>query len=81
MSKFGDIIKNAKNQDASDTESQNPGKPESWTEPPQLEEKVANLTIKVPLALRQHWAGEAKKQGTSLTAVIVEALTERFGKP
>jgi predicted HicB family RNase H-like nuclease len=66
--KFGDIIKQAKSQNASNTESQN-------------EEKVANLTIKVPLALRQHWAGEAKKQGTSLTSVIIEALTERFGKP
>lgn len=66
--KFGDIIKRAKSQNTSNTENQN-------------EKKVANLTIKVPLALRQHWAGEAKKQGTSLTSVIIEALTERFGKP
>jgi len=40
-----------------------------------------NLSIKVPLQLRQHWAAEAKREGTSLTAVIVEALTKRFGGP
>ena len=39
------------------------------------------LSIKVPLQLRQHWAAEAKREGTSLTAVIMEALTKRFGGP
>jgi len=81
MSKFGDIIKNAKSQEASNTENQNTVAPEPQVEPLPLEEKVANLTIKVPLALRQHWVGEAKKQGTSLTAVIIEALTKKFGTP
>jgi predicted HicB family RNase H-like nuclease len=81
MSSFKDIIKNAKDQNTSNTESQNSGASKFSDEATQPEEKVANLTIKVPLALRQHWAGEAKKQGTSLTSVIIEALTERFGKP
>lgn len=81
MSKFGDIIKNAKSQEASNAESQNTVKPESQVEVSPPEEKTANLSIKVPLALRQHWVGEAKKQGTSLTAVIIEALTKRFGTP
>ena len=40
-----------------------------------------NLSIKVPLELRQHWVAEAKREGTSLTAVIMEALTKRFGGP
>ena len=38
-----------------------------------------NLSIKVPLQLRQHWVAEAKREGTSLTAVIMDALTKRFG--
>ena len=40
-----------------------------------------NLSIKVPLTLRQHWAAEAKREGTTLTAVIMDALTKRFGGP
>jgi hypothetical protein len=45
---------------------------------PELE---VNLCIKVPKHLRQHWAAESKRQGVTMTAVIVEALTERFGRP
>jgi hypothetical protein len=40
-----------------------------------------NLSIKVPRQLRQHWAAEAKRQGTTLTAVIMDALNKRFGGP
>jgi hypothetical protein len=40
-----------------------------------------NLSIKVPRQLRQHWAAEAKRHGTTLTAVIKDALTKRFGGP
>jgi hypothetical protein len=81
MSRFGDIIKNAKSQNTREPESQDDGMPESQNEAPQVEEKAANLTIKIPLSLRQHWVGEAKKQGTSVTAVIIDALTNRFGTP
>lgn len=45
-----------------------------------LEEQV-NLGIKVPLSWRRHWAAESKKTGVTMTEVIVEALTARFGKP
>ena len=41
----------------------------------------ANLTIKVHKRQRLHWLIEAKKQGTSLTAAITDALNERFGTP
>ena len=47
-------------------------------QPPELE---VNLCVKVPKSLRQHWAAEAKREGTTMTAVIVEALKERFGMP
>lgn len=43
--------------------------------------QFVNLTIKVTRSQRLHWLIEAKKQGTSLTAAITEALNERFGTP
>lgn len=55
-------------------------KPGKKVEEPALEE-MANLSVKVPLAWRKHWLIECKKADTSLTDAIVEALTERFGKP
>jgi hypothetical protein len=45
------------------------------------ESQLANLTIKVHKRYRLHWLIEAKKQGTSLTAAITEALNARFGAP
>ena len=44
-------------------------------------QKQANLCVKVPLELRQWWSAHSKLQGITLTEVIIEALTERFGKP
>ena len=41
----------------------------------------ANLCVRVPKRYRQHWAGRAKLEGTTMTTVIVEALTEAFGLP
>lgn len=43
--------------------------------------ELVNLTIKVHKRQRRHWLIEAKKQDTSLTAAIVEALNARFGPP
>jgi|GEM_PF-1411873 len=45
------------------------------------ENQAVNLTIKVYKRQRLHWLIEAKKQGTSLTAAIIEALNGRFGEP
>ena len=68
------------NQKAGKQEYQNAGKKEN-----QKTEKVAvrdvNLSIKVPESRRRHWVSEAKRQGTSLTAVILESLSKRFGEP
>lgn len=72
MSKYKDLIKQARKQD-----SQKTRKPEQE----QLPDKEVNLSIKVSERRRRHWVSEAKKQGTSLTAVILEALSNRFGEP
>ena len=82
--KFGDIIQKARQE-----ENQiNP--------PPQLDENKdksvkpdnqitsnpeVNLCVKVSKSLRQHWAAEAKRNGVTMTSVIVEALTQKFGLP
>ena len=52
----------------SSAELQDAGKPE-----------MANLTIKVSKARRKHWGVEAKKDNTSLTQVIIEALIAKYG--
>lgn len=80
MGKFKGVISEARKpakQKTRSTESQISGstaKQES-SEPP------VNLTIKVPGELRRHWAAEAKREGTTLTAVITQALRDRFGEP
>ncbi len=88
MSKFGAIIEQAKSQNAGKPENkktvkqENPltGKPEKKTAE-KTPIKDVNLSIKVPEFRRRHWVSEAKRQGTSLTAVILESLSKRFGEP
>lgn len=72
MSKYGQLIKEARKQ-----ESQKTGKPENQVG----SEPEVNLSIKVAAARRRHWAAEAKRKGVTLTAAITEALSERFGEP
>lgn len=72
MSKYGDLIKQARK-----PENQKTGKPEKQI----TEDKEVNLSIKVSELRRRHWVSQAKLQGTSLTAVILEALSQRFGEP
>ena len=43
--------------------------------------KTSNLTVTIPTTHRHYWVGEARKRGTTVTAVIVEALTAALGKP
>jgi hypothetical protein len=74
MSKYGQLINAARK-----TDSKKLSKPET-------EQDIdlglgVNLSIKVPKSRRQHWAAEAKRQGTTLTAAITEALSKRFGEP
>jgi hypothetical protein len=74
MSKYGQLIKEARKQ-----ENKKARKPEGE----QLidSEPDVNLSIKVAAARRRHWAAEAKRQGTTLTAAITEALSKKFGEP
>jgi hypothetical protein len=74
MSKYGQLIKEARKADNKKTR-----KPE--TRQGIDSEQGVNLSIKVPKSRRQHWAAEAKRQGTTLTAAITEALNARFGEP
>ena len=48
---------------------------------PVVKEEDVNLTVKVPRSRRMHWAAEAKRSGVTLTEVICEALSKRFGEP
>ena len=84
--RYGDLIKTAReseNQNANLLETQNTGLPESQNTglPENQNEPEVNLCVKVPKSLRQHWAAESKRQGTTMTAVIMAALSDRFGKP
>jgi hypothetical protein len=72
MSKYGELIKEARK-----PENQIARKPEKTND---LEPEV-NLSIKVAARRRRHWAAEAKRQGTTLTAAITEALSQKFGEP
>lgn len=77
MSKYSDLIKEARKAD-----NQPSGKPENQESGmPDEKEPEVNLSIRVPKALRRHWVAEAKRQDTTLTAVIIEALKEKFGEP
>lgn len=73
MSKYGQLIKEARKQ-----ENKKTSKPEAEHKTPGEE---VNLSIKVLKSRRQHWAAEAKRQGTTLTAAITEALSAKFGEP
>ena len=80
-SKYGDLIKQARKQ-----EDQKEDKPDDqMTSKPEISseatEPEVNLCVKVPISLRRHWSAEAKRTGVTMTSVIIEALTARFGEP
>jgi predicted HicB family RNase H-like nuclease len=83
MSNYKDVISQARK-----PASQQSGKPENQIATTAttagtttLKDEEVNLSIKVSKRRRQHWAAEAKRQGTSLTATVSEALSTRFGEP
>ena len=89
--KYGSLIRQAKqskpddqldgkpdSQITSKPDSQAAGKPELSD---QVKEKQVNLCVKVPESLRRHWAIQAKIQDITMTDVMVEALTQKFGLP
>jgi hypothetical protein len=81
--KYGSLIRQAKqlkpdDQATSEPDNQIPGQPEPDN---QIKEKQVNLCVKVPESLRRHWAIQAKIQDITMTDVMVEALTQKFGLP
>ncbi len=72
MSKYGQLIKEARKQEIKKTRKPDNG---------MTAEPDVNLSIKVGAARRRHWAAEAKRQGVTLTAAITEALSQKFGEP
>ena len=72
--KYGDLLNKAK---ASKPDSQQTGKQSAK----RTEDKEVNLCVRVPESQRQWWAGQAKMNGTTMTAVIKEALADKFGLP
>ena len=71
-----------KNQVHGEPDNQMPGQPDNQIgRKPAPDEKQVNLCVKVPESLRRHWAIQAKIQGVTMTAVMVEALTQKFGLP
>ena len=79
--KYGDLIKKAREPDNQQTSKPDTQIARTEREEAEIEDKEVNLCVKVPKSLRQHWAAEAKRQGTTMTSVIVEALTAKFGEP
>ena len=81
--KYGNIIRSAKSGKPEDQEASKPddrisGKPENQIKE---EEPLKNLCVKVPESWRRHWNAEAKRIGVTMTSVMVDALTEKFGLP
>lgn len=74
MSKYGQLIKEARK--PANQKSRNPDEERGGEGEPDV-----NLSIKVAAARRRHWAAEAKRRGTTLTAAITEALSAKFGEP
>lgn len=44
-------------------------------------QKPVNLGIKVAEYRRRFWVGQAKLQGVTISEVIIEALSKKFGEP
>ena len=92
--RYGKLIEEARKgeEGASNPAIQQKGKPSKGQASKPVKQKTikpekqqtieyVNLTIKVPKDHRQHWVAEAKREGTSMVAVIQEALEKRYGLP
>lgn len=82
--KYGGIIKQARQpedqiKESVKSENQTAGKPDD--QEPKKPEKQVNLCVKVPESWRRHWAAHSKLQGITMTDVMVEALSQKFGLP
>lgn len=46
-----------------------------------VDDPIVNLVAKVPRSHRNHWLGEARKEGRTLSAVVSELLAQRYSTP
>lgn len=67
-------LPNEVNQKDGNMEIQKGGKTEG-------ENKLVNLGIKVAEKRRRFWVGQAKLQGITISEIIIDALTKKFGEP
>jgi hypothetical protein len=76
VSKYGEVFSARKKEKegAGKMEIQKSGNKE-------VSEKQVNLGIKIAESRRRYWVGQAKLQGITISEVIIEALTKRFGEP
>lgn len=84
MSKYGDLIKKAR---GTEPENQKDIQPDDHktinteNQKNEEQEQMVNLCVKVPISQRRYWMSKAKEQGITVTSVIIEALTQKFGEP
>ncbi|BBD63630.1 hypothetical protein NIES2109_65050 (plasmid) [Nostoc sp. HK-01] len=86
MSKYGDLIKKARetkpeSQKTSEPDNQITINTENQSSDLAEQEQMVNLCVKVPISQRRYWMSKAKEQGITVTSVIVEALIQKFGEP
>jgi hypothetical protein len=86
MTRYSDIIKQGRKEEAVNTETgkavnNDIGKKVNTESGKNLNDDLVNITIKVPRQFRQYWTSQCKLEGLTMTQVLVEALVERFGKP
>mgnify|MGYP001813462076 CR=1 FL=1 len=67
-------------QTPSQPDNRKPVKPDSHMSG-QPDERRVNLCVKVPETWRKNWANQAKIQDVTMTQVMVDALTDKFGLP
>ena len=75
MSSYGDIIQQGRKEEKQQKSQLVVNTANGKTR----DEESVNITIKVPRKSRQFWTSKAKLEGLTMTEVLVEALTERFG--
>jgi hypothetical protein len=85
MSKNEDSITSTKNQKKTGKPANNKTRKQenekTGLNPPEFQDKQVGISIKVAESRRRHWVSEAKRTGTTLTEVICQALSARFGEP
>lgn len=84
MSKYKDVFNARKleNEESGNDESQKSRKMEiQENEKVKAGEKPVNLGIKIAENRRRFWVGQAKLRGITISEIIIDALSKKFGEP